>query len=119
MIGLIAAIVGMVAAGCLLAYAIVVTIKWLKNKIKEKLAAKNVSKVAYADIERLIDECDNTMSMNAFNDLVDNGYTHVMVSVDDNGKIVGDVEIIKDENDTIDEEVERLLGKKGMVVITE
>ena len=38
MIGLIAAIVGMVAAGCLLAYAVVVTIKWLKNKIKEKLA---------------------------------------------------------------------------------
>ena len=118
MIGIIAGIVGMVAAGCLLAYAIIVTIKWLRNKIKEKLAAKNVSKVAYMDIEKLIDECDNTMSMKEFNDFVDNGYTHVMASVDDNGQIVGQVDIIKDKNDTIDEEVEQLLGRKGMVVVT-
>jgi len=119
MIGLIAAIVGMVAAGCLLAYAVVVTIKWLKNKIKEKLAAKNVSKVAYADIEKLIDECENKMSMDEFNSLTENGYTHIMATVDENGQITGQVDVIKNENDTIDEEVEQLLGRKGMVVITE
>ena len=114
---LVLGIIGLIAAGCLIAYAVVMTFKWIRNKIKEKLAKKNVKKVAVADIEKLVNECENKMSMSDLDDLVDNGYTNIMVEVDDNGKVVGEVDVIKDENDTLDKEVERMIGKKGMVVI--
>lgn len=119
MFGLIASIVGLIALGCLIAYAVVLTIKWLRNKIAEKLEKKNVKKVAVADLEELIDECDNTVSLKDLNDLVNEGYTHLMADVGYDGKIVGEVEVIKDENDTIDKDVEELLNRtnQGMVVV--
>ncbi len=117
MIGLIAGIVGLVALGCLVAYAVILTIKWIKNKIKEKLAKKNVKKVALADIEELIAECDNTVSIDALDDLSNEGYSHIMADVGYDGEIVGDISVIKDENVSLDDEVEQLLGKKGMVVV--
>lgn len=117
MFGLIAGIVGLIALGCLVAYAVILTIKWIKNKIKEKLANKKVKKVALADIEELIAECDNTVSIDALDDLTDEGYSHIMVDVGHDGEIVGDISVIKDENAFLDDEVEQLLGEKGMVVV--
>ena len=119
MLGLIAGIVGLIALGCLVAYVVVLTIKWLKNKIKEKLQKKNVKKVAVADLEQLIDECDNSMSLKELDDLVDQGYTHMMVDVGYDGKVVGEVEVIKDESDNIDRDVEELLNRtnQGMVIV--
>lgn len=119
MFRLLAGIVGLIALGCIVAYVVVLTIKWLRNKIKEKLAKRNVKKVAVADLEELIEECDNTVSLNELNDLVDKGYTHLMVDVGYDGKIVGDVEVIKDENDSIDRDVEELLNRtnQGMVIV--
>lgn len=119
MLGLIAGIVGLIALGCLVAYVIVLTIKWLRNKIKEKLQKKNVKKVAVADLEQLIDECDNSVSLNELDNLVDQGYTHMMVDVGYDGKVVGEVEVIKDENDNIDRDVEELLNRtnQGMVIV--
>lgn len=116
---LIAGIVGLIAAGCIIAYVIILTIKWLRNKISEKLAKKNVEKVAVADLEELINECDNTVSLNSLNDLVDEGYTHMMVDVGYDGKVVGDVEVIKNINDSIDKDVEELINrtKQGMVIV--
>ena len=119
MLTLIAGIVGLIALGCLVAYVIVLTIKWLRNKIREKLSQKNVKKVAVADLEELINECDNTVSLSDLDDLVDEGYTHLMVDVGYDGKIVGDVEVIKDKNDSIDKDVEELLSRtnQGMVIV--
>lgn len=117
MLALVGAIVGLIALGCLVAYAIVLTIRWIKNKIKEKLAQKNVKKVAVADIEQLIEECDNTVSIDALDNLTKEGYSHIMVDVGYDDKIVGDISVIEDKSDTLDEEVEQLLGKKGMVVV--
>lgn len=117
--GILLGIIGLVAAGCLIAYAVVVTIKWLRNKISEKLAKRNVKKVAVADLEELINECDNTVSLNDLDDLVDQGYTHLMAEVGYDGNIVGDVEAIKDENDSIDSDVKELINrtKQGMIVV--
>ena len=119
MIGLIAGIVALVAAGCLVAYAVTLTIRWLKNKIKEKLAARNAKKVAVADLDELIESCDNTVTISELEDLSDKGYTHLMATVNDNGK-VSDVEVIQDNSDTIDDEVERFINRtgEGMVVVT-
>lgn len=118
MFGILAGIVGLIAIGCIIAYAVIVTFTWLKNKIKEKLAAKKAKKVAVADLNELIDECDNKMSLDDLENLADEGYTHLVATVDNDNK-VSDVEIIKDENDTIDSEVESLINRthKGMVVI--
>lgn len=119
MLGLIAGIVGLVAAGCLVAYAIILTFRWLKNKIKEKLAAKNIKKVAVADLDELIESCDNTVTIDQLEELSDEGYTHLVAAVDDNGK-VNDVEVIRDTNNTIDEEVDLFINRtgEGMVVVT-
>lgn len=119
MFALLAGIVGLIALGCLVAYAVVVTFKWLRNRITEKLAKRNVKKVAVADLEELINECDNTVSLNDLNDLVDKGYTHMMADVGYDGKIVGDVEIIQDESDSVDRDVKELLNrtKQGMVLV--
>lgn len=119
MIGLIAGIIGLIAVGGLIAYAIVLTFRWLKNKIKEKLAAKNVKKVAVADLNELIESCDNTVMLDQLNELHDEGYTNMIATVDESGK-VNDVEVLQDTNDTIDEEVDRFINHtgEGMVVVT-
>lgn len=119
MFGLIAGIIGLIAMGCLVAYAIVLTIKWLRNKIREKLAKRNVKKVAVTDLQQLIDECDNKVSMKDLDNLVDDGYTHLMAEVGYDGNIVGDVEVIQDQNDTVDRDVEELLNRtnQGMVIV--
>ena len=117
MLVLLGAIVGLIAVGCLVVYAVILTIKWIKDKIKQKLAQKNVKKVAVADIEQLIAECDNTVSIDALDDLTEKGYSHIMVDVGYDDKIVGDISVIKDENATLDSEVEELLGRDGMVVV--
>lgn len=119
MIGLIAGIVGLIAAGCLVAYAIVLTFRWLKNKIKEKLAAKNAKKVAVGYLDELIESCDNTVTLNQLEELSDEGYTHLMATINENGK-VNDVEVIRDTNDTLDDEVDQFINRtgEGMVVVT-
>ena len=118
MLGLIMGIIGLVAAGCLVAYAVVLTFRWLTNKIKAKLAAKNAKKVAVADLDELINSCDNTASIDDLEHLTDEGYTHMMATVDNSGK-VSDVEVIRDTSYTIDDEVEQFINRtgEGMVVI--
>ena len=121
MLTLLAGIIGLIALGCLVAYGIDLTIKWLRNKITEKLAKRNVKKVAVADLVELINECPNTSSLKELDDLVDKGYTHMMADVGYDGSIVGDIEVIKDESDSIDRDVKELLNrtKQGMVVVEE
>lgn len=122
MIGLLAGIIGLIAAGCLGAYIIVLTFRWLKNKIKEKLAAKNIKKVAVADLEILTERmatCENMHTLSELEELADKGYSHLMATVDDDGN-VKDVEVFRDTSDTLDEEVDRFINctGEGMVVIT-
>ena len=118
-LGLIAGIIAMVAAGCLVAYAISLTIKWLRDKIKDKLKQENVKKVAVADLQEMIDSCENTISLGDLNELADDGYTHMMAEVGNDGQIVGDIELIKDTNNSIDEDVDELLNRtnQGMIIV--
>jgi hypothetical protein len=115
--GIFLAILGLIAAGCIVAYVVSLSVRWIVGKIREKKAMGNIKKVAVADIDTLIRECDNTVTLADLDTLASQGYSHVMVDIDASGKIVGDVDIIKDTNDTLDADVERLLGKKGMVVV--
>lgn len=112
--GLFLLIAGAIIAGALVTIAVAYTIRWFKNRIKQKLEKKNVKKVAATTLEKLIDECPNEISIN---NLMEDGYTDLIVSVDYNGK-VDEVEVIRNTNTEKDSEIERLLGSERMVVVT-
>lgn len=107
------AIAGIIAAGAFITCAVVITIRWLKDKIRSILAKRNIKKVAAMDLEKLIEECPNQKTLN---DLYDEGYDKVIASVDNSGKIQ-DVEAYKDEG-CGDPEVDKFIGSEGMVVVT-
>lgn len=117
MFGLLTGIIALLLLGYITVKIIALTFKWLRNQIKERLAKKNTKKVAVADIQQLINECDNTVSMDELDKLADEGYTHFMAEVDYDNQIEGEITVIKDTSDTLDKDVERLLGRKGMVVV--
>lgn len=113
MLTLFVAIAAAVAAGVLIAYVVKLTIHWLRNKIRTLLAKKNVKKVAATKLEKLIEECPNEKTLD---ELYHDDYDMVIASVNESGTIE-EVEVIKDES-TGDIEVDKLLGKEEMVVVT-
>lgn len=117
MLGLILAIAGAVALGCLIAWVVALTIKVLYRKIRELLSKRNVKKVAAVDLQAMIDNCSNTTSLSALEALADEGTTHLMAEVDRNGQIVDDVTAVKDLNEGA--EVDDLINRtgEGMVVV--
>lgn len=115
--GLVFAILGLIAAGCIVAYVVRLSLKWIVNRIREKKDSKYINKVAVAEINALINDCNNRTTVDALDKLAGQGYSHIMADVDATGNIVGNIETIKDMNETLDPEVARLLGKKGMVVV--
>ena len=120
-IGLMLAIIGIIAAGVFVANANSITARWIKNKIKKKLAQKNAKKVAFGDLKALINEAvaqnDNKTKLDSLDDILNLGYSHYMATIDDGDKILAEVELIKDENEILDADVEKMLGHKGLVVI--
>lgn len=121
MLALIAGIAGLIALGNLVSLVIALTFSWLVGRIKQKFAEKNAKKVAVADLDKLIASCSNTVSFNQLeqlNEVSNEGYTHLMAAVNDNGEVY-DVEVIRDTNENLDEEVARFINKtdEGMVVI--
>lgn len=90
---------------------IVTFVGWLKKKIQAFIAKRNIKKVAAMDLEKLIEECPNQISLEQ---LMNDGYTDVIAGVDENGK-VQDVEIVKDYSN--DPEVDKTYGSERMVVV--
>lgn len=122
MLSLMIAIAGMIGAGYLVAITVLLTFAWLTSKIRQRFADKKAKKVAVAELDRLIQSCSNIVSLEQveqLNEVSNEGYTHLMATVDDTGKVY-DVEVIKDTSDTLDEEVSRFINNtdEGMVVIT-
>jgi len=118
LLGILGIIFGGIILGAWVIYVIVLTAKWLIDKIKEMIARKNAKKVLVSDIEILVKNCTNKKTLDELDKLVDEGYEFVAVAVDDTEKnIVGDVVLIKDINDELDDEVEQMLGLERMIVI--
>ena len=107
----------LIAAGAFIFYAVAMTIKWIRNKIREKLALKKAKKTALADIKDLVKNSPNRKSLEDLERLASKeGATHFMVTLDDNNEVMGDLELIKDSNNKLPE-VRNLLGREGMVVV--
>lgn len=89
------------------------TYQWVKKKIKEKLAKKNVDKVAMVEKQKLFDEFPNQISLSDLESIGD----YCIAEIDVNGEVVGDLEFVKDQNMELDREVDSLLKQERMVVV--
>ena len=114
---MIAMILGMIALGLVVFTAVALTCAWILKKLKEKRFLQNVKRVMIADIQRLANSSDNTITLDQLDELANKGVTHVMADIDASGNIVGEIEVIKDTNRQLDDEVDKLLGRERMKVV--
>ena len=49
--------------------------------------------------------------------MANEGYSKVIVALDNNNRVIDDIEVVKDKNTVPDSEVEELLGRERMVVV--
>ena len=120
-------LIGTIIGGIVLAVAgyfiLKLTLGWIMNKIDEYFSNKETDAVntkidatVVADIDEMMDKCQNRKSYELLKKEREKGYTHVMGKIS-GGKLTGDVDLVKDENDTLDPEVKTLLGPEKMVII--
>ena len=110
-------ILALVAAGAFIVWVVKLTIKALRDKIKQKVEAEKAKKVAVAHLKDLAKNSGNKVSLDELDKLCDEGYTDVIAGLDSSGEVIGDVEIVKDTKFFRDSGVKKLLGSEGMVVV--
>ena len=108
-------LIGLIVAGLFIAAVLYLTYKLWKDKIAEKRKQKNAKKVVSAELKAMEKECNNRASFDELDKLANEGYTHVMAAMDNNGEIVGDVELIKDKEH--DSQLHALHNRTGEGVI--
>ena len=108
-------LIGLIVAGLFIATVIALTFIAWRRKINEKMMAARAKKVVSAEIGALERNCTNRMSLDELNRLENDGYTHVMATMDDSNNIIGDVEIIKDTEH--DSQVKYRHGSEGVIVV--
>ena len=107
-----------IAVGAIIYSVVKFVLPWIRDKLEAMLAKKNVKKAFLSDIGNLAKDCKNKKTLSDLDKLVDEGYEFVAVAFDDDTNIIGDVELIKDTNESLDDEVEDLLGLERMVVVS-
>lgn len=85
--GLIGAVAAGVAIGLLIVKIASLLFSWLANKIKQKLAKRNVSKVAVGEIGKIIESCHNQATIDELDALQSKGVTHFSAEVQNDGTI--------------------------------
>ena len=110
-------IIGAIAAGLFACYLVTITFSWLKNKIAIKSAEKRVKSVVVADMENLVINSNNKISLDELNNITGGRRSVVIAGVYENNRIVGNVEINTDKNDYLDPDVQELLGREKTVVV--
>ncbi len=116
-------IIALILAGLFVTWVVNLTIKKLKKKAEEKLALGRGHKWIISELKALAkDPQTNTMSLDELDRLADEeGYTYAAALIDDNGEVVGDVELVKkeDKNAATDPAVEKLFRMKNGTLILE
>ena len=120
-----------VAAGIIIAKLAMLVFSWIHNKIKQKLAKRNVSKVAVGELSEMIKHCENQITIGEldalegqktiaeFKDLQSQGITHFAAEIQDNGQIEQEgIEAWDVEAE--DQKTRDLINKthEGMVVVS-
>ena len=119
--GIIGGLALAVAAGIVIAKIVMLAFSWLKNKIKHKLAKRNVSKVAVGELSEIIKNCKNEISLSALEELETiqkEGITHFCAELQSDGSIRQDGVEVWDVNRE-ETEVRNLINEtgEGMVVV--
>ena len=110
-------ILALVAAGAFIVWVVSLTIKALRDKIRQKVEREKAKKVAVAHLKDLAKNSTNRTSLSELDKLCDEGYTDVIAGIDSSGEVIGDVELVKDTKMIRDGGVKKLLGSEGMVVV--
>lgn len=97
-------------------FVLKLTFKWVMNKLDDYFTKKDIDGAVLADIDALADKCTNKKSYEVLKKARERGFTQVMGKTS-GGKMTGEIELIKDESSTPDQEVRDLLGTERMVVI--
>ena len=113
---IIIGILALVAAGAFIAYHIFLNLETLNNKMKEKAKLEGAKKVLAANLKDMCRNCDNVHTMEEIDKLVQEGHTDVLAATDENGEIIGEVDLMTDDKPVRDEAVKKLFGKQGMEV---
>lgn len=113
---LLATLVGGAILAVIGYFVIKLTFKWVMNKLDNYFTNKDIDGAVLADIDALAANCTNKKSYELLKKAREKGYTQVMGKTS-GGKMTGDIELIKDESSTPDQEVRDLLGSERMVVI--
>ena len=112
-------IISLIISGACLFYTAALNHQWLKEKLNKIFQdikdSKKAKRAMLCDIKRLMDECDNKMSLSELNEIVDKGYSHVLVKQHNDDKL--DVEVINDSNRG--REIIDILGSAGKRVFEE
>lgn len=108
----LAAIITLIVVGAYLISTVFLGKGWLVDSIKKRIAKKNAHSVFVTTMDKLVKESGNRKKLSELDDV-----TACMATMDDNGEIIGDIELIKDKNLTLDKEVEKFLGREGCVVV--
>lgn len=105
-------IIAGIAAGAVTLLVAAISMAWLIDRIKIKMMEKKVKSVLVADMQSIINQCQNTKTLADLN--VNRVSAHadlVMCSIDENNKIFDEIESIRDTNSFLDSDVEELLSK--------
>lgn len=118
--GVLALIAGIAALVALITAVVKLTLlamSWISNKVKEKLKNRNTQKVAIGDINKIIESCDNQVSIDALEEIAEKGATHIVADVDYNGNVES-VEAF--DVDKIEGRADELINRtgEGLVVIS-
>lgn len=116
--GIFALITACVVAGLFVLTTVALTMKWVISRVKERIAHGKVKKVLFASIGALAAECDNQMDLEKLNELVGQGCTYIEADITSDGS-VGEITGIRDKNQSLDEEVAALLGRRETVILGE
>lgn len=92
-----------------------VLFSWVKEQLLSRLKKKNVKKTSMISMDKIIDECKNTMSFDDLENLKTKG-DFCFADLDENDNVI-DIEMVKDKNASLDKDVEALLTDERMIVI--
>ena len=113
----------LIVAGLFIVWVVNLTMQKLKERARQKLTIDRSKKWIIAEITTLANDPNaSKVTLDELDELVEKeGYTHAAALLDENGKIIGELELAKkeDKNAAADPAVERLFKKHNGTLIVE
>lgn len=112
------AIIGLILAGAVVGTLLAFTMAWVTERVKIAFARRRAKKVLIISARKLAEECPNQMSLAELEKLSNGHRSYVVAEINQQGDI-SKTDFINDSNDTLDEDVARILGREEEAVISQ